>query len=384
MDRDLVSRRNFLIGAGALAAASALPLLREPLKALAKSKRASYGSRYAVKHFGANIRFWTFDKNAKTRDAQIKQCIKWGFTKLRTNEPYMYLDVYDIHHAVQVTEDCLAKGIEYTICPVAYNPTLDDFVTTEQFNAIYSKYNGRIFDTRAVICALGIGLNMQPIRDHLLGVVSWMRDLFPQGVRMQAFNGPELDGYQYWNLYDPDFRAWARSIGFPAEEGDGINELIHQNYESFKAQERAIWGEPFLDQGAHHYAWANSVAYVGVSPYVTEYGVNRYQVSDLKAAFETLPNRIINYTAQNGVQITIEGEYFNVLEMFLHSPIDPRFLDLWLVENGTKALWNPSLYRRLLKKSDSSRNTMNEFDGVMMDTRLASVVTRTSKRLRGV
>lgn len=383
-----VSRRQFLYGAGAVAAVGMLPFLRKPLTALAQqqgdSKIESVGARYAVKHFGANIRFWTFDKNATTRLSQIKQCEKWGFTKLRTNEPYMYLDVYDIHHAVQVTYDCLERGIEYTICPVAYNPTLDSFVTTDQFNAIFAQYNNRVFDTRAVICTLGIGLNIPSIREHLLGVVSWMRDLFPQGVRMQAFNGPELEGYTYWNLYRPEFREWARSLGFPVEDGDGVAEVIHNNYTSFKEEAKAIWGDPFLDGGAHHYAWRDSIAYVGASPYVTEFGVNRHVVTDVRAKFESLPNQIINYTAQNGIQVEENGTYYNVTEMFMHSATDPRFLDLWLAENGTKALWNPGKYRSLLRRSDSRRNTMNEFDGVMMDSRVATAITRASRRLRGV
>lgn len=390
--RSDLSRRQFLTCASAATALCSLPILRGSITALAKQNQdqdggetlSGVGSRYAVKEFGANIRFWTFDKNARTRASQIRQVKRWGFTKLRTNEPCMYLDVYDINHAAMVAYECLAEGIEWTICPVSYTPSVEAYVTPQQYGAIATRYNNRVFDIWSVICTLGIGLNMPAMREHLLGVVQFMRDRFPQGTRMQAFNGPELEGYSYWNLYSAEFRNWAQSHGFPVEEGEGVTEVIRNNYLSFMEEAKGIWGDPFLSEGSHHYAWSEGVAHVGLSPYVTEFGVNRSEFRDVSRAWEPMPNDIINYNARNGLESTSEGQNFNVLEMFVHSATDPRFLDLWLRENGTKPLWKASSYRSLLRRSDSSRNTWNEFDAVMMDSRVATVITRMSRRLRGV
>lgn len=353
-------------------------------------QRGQYGPpRYAVRYLGANIKTWCFDKSRRTRRQQILQVKSWGFEKLRDNHPFSHLDQYDLYHGKAVMEECLEMGIEYTITGADRNPGLENLISAEQVNALLTRYP-KMGDVRTVITVIGCGLNIPTIRSFLLDNIAAMRGIFPQGVRMQAWNGPETEGAIPWNLYDPEFRQYVADLGFPMPGNldpvsDELNIVVKNHYDSFKAQAQSIWGSPWLGESVHVYwrdsQWGNKPLYTPWQPsrwvpVITEYGVNHYQVADLPNAFLTMPNRIIQEYAQAGVFVADDAGVWNVQELFLHEPLDPGWIDLW--QNGdTRALWNPEAYARLKEAhAGGPRGPWPEYGAVMLDRTTAAAVTQ--------
>ncbi|MCH8273287.1 MAG: hypothetical protein IH851_00655 [Armatimonadetes bacterium] len=362
------SRRDFIKSVSAAALSCSFPLT---LAGRARADDLAHvNAHLRVKDFGANICTWIFDKSRLYRREQINQVKRWRFTKLRHNTLTAYLEGYDINHAVTVVEECQEAGIEYTFVAADAEPGVEDLVTSEQKAALMQRYDGNINNVRRAITSIGIGADISHIRDFLLDRIMWMRGQFPQGVRMQPYNGPELDGYRHWNMYDLEFRGFARGVGFqvPEESGPGFAQpdtIIRQNYDDFRLAAKAIWGEPWLNTSNHVYEFDGRVRYTGaMTPHVTEFGVDLYSVPNRADAFRTLPLRIIQATADAGIEASSPGGVWNVKEIFLHAPLDGRWKRVLWRGGDTRPLWDPVLYQAFL---DSQGRQWLNYDAVMME-----------------
>lgn len=389
--RDLFSvAGKAIIGVGAFSA----------LRYAGANTRSSVPTYLRVKHFGGNIKFWAFDKSRRYRRDQIKQLTRWGYTKLRDNNPLgLSNQGYDMYHARAVAEECLEQGIEYTIVGADRNVGLENLVSADQWAALMARY-GKADDARRAIAAIGIGADDPIIRGWLLDSVSYLRGLFPAGVRLQPYNGPELDGAAPWNMYDEDFRDYARSIGFPMptelSDPEQMNALVAANYESFKGELSALWGTLVMPDACHPYKyssqWGTIIHYYPWqperwTPYISEFGVNRFDVNNWAQELQQMPIKMIQDYAFNGHEVVDStGVRYNILEMFLHEPLDPGFFDLWQ-RGDTRPLWNPRRFAQLKASMTDGRQAPTPYSAVMMDPAagpaMQSVIRQLTSESRG-
>ena len=394
-----ITRRDLIKGAGATMLIAGMPFyLKKPVKAQGWNATQPI---WAIKHFGTDIKFWCFDKSSRVRKSQILQVKRWGFDKLRDNNPEGFTDTdYDIYHAAATAQDCLDHGVEFLITGSDRNIGLENFVTPQQYQAILQKYNGDVDYARRVINTIGTGLNIEPIRNFLLEKIQWYRNVFPQGVRMQCWNGPEMDGFIAWNMYDPGFQDWVKSIGFSFDsvgggslgQGENANTTIKQHFDSFRLQAKAIWGEPWLEQNSMHLYWYESDVYGNQifftpwqpelwQPNVTEYGVNYYDVPNRKQALQNYLFIVIQKMADHGMEFTFPDGKWNLREVFLHEAVDQRWVDLW-VKGDTSPLWSPRTYQRLLAKETTDRKNWAEYSGTLMELGCAAAMTQVISALK--
>lgn len=291
--------------------------------------------------------------------------------------------------------DCMAEGIEYTVCGVDRNPGLENLLTADQWAAVKTRYNGNEGMARTATSAMAVALLKQPFCDFLLDHVVQARAAYPQGVRMQAYNGPELDGFDPWNMYDEEYRQFWRDIGVDVPHGGAnpvaLNDLIRNNYDSYANQVKAIWGSPWLGKTTHMYEYIGSWGqrmYVAPGPdsmqepIITEWGAHRFECNNLVNVFQTLPIRMIEHNAQKGVQVTDATGTYNVLEAFLHEPLDSRFIDLWQ-QGRTQLLWNSRQYSALVLSMTDNRHGWVPWSGVFMDAPVATAIQETMRSLSG-
>lgn len=385
-----ISRRDFFRTAGLAALASTAPIAIR-----SKVNAAPVQPHYRVKTFGANMSTYCFDKNSRIRKDQIQQVKRWGFKKLRDNAVHINWPLYDLNHARAVTQECLEQGIQYTINAVFVNHGIQNHLTADQWAAVRARYNGNSGYAMIATAAMAIGLNKQPFCNFILDQAQQQRAAYPQGVRMQAFNGPEIEGFLPWNMYDEEFRAFWRSIQVDVpEQGPDpapLNSWIKSNYENFRNQVKSIWGSPWLDRSTHMYEYIGSWGqrlYVSPAPneeqqpIITEWGANRNECQNLVNVFRTLPVRMIEHNASAGVLVTDSTGSYNILEMFLHEPLDRRFIDLWQ-QGRTQLLWNPRQYTALISSMTDNRGHWEAHSGVFMEPNIAKAILETMQSLSG-
>ncbi len=386
-----LTRRDFLRGAGVAAISAALPFILSR-NAKAAPTAAAVTPSYRIKYFGANIQLWCFDKTRRYRRDQIRQLKRWGFNKVRDNQPWRYPNQYNMNHAKTVCDELLAEGIEPTIATANCNPGLENLVTPTQWQALLNYMNGNIGFARTAVGTLGIAANITSIKDYFRNQCQYMRGLFSQGVRMEPFNGPEYQQQNiWWSVFDGGFRQFAASIGFNVDPIGGnipeVNSNLATEYMNFANELKAIWGTPWLDKSA--FAYINLVQgqnnyYIAPfderiwSPVITEYGIIR-TASNRAGKFLTMPYDIINSLANAGIQVTSNGKTYNCLELFLHAPLDGRFLHVW--EWGdTRMLWNPRQYQQLVQR-EYTQGQLDDYAGVMMDATLSRNISQVAKTL---
>lgn len=386
-----LSRREFIRGAGVAAVSAALPFALAR-RAVAAPTAASVTPSYRIKYFGANIQLWCFDKTRRYRRDQIRQLKRWGFNKVRDNQPWRYPAQYNMNHAVTVCDELMAEGIEVTLTTANCNPGLENLVSPTQWQALLNRMNGNVAFARTAVGAIGVGTNITSIKDFFRSQCQYMRGLFPQGVRMEPFNGPEYQQQGiWWSLFDGDFRQFAASIGFNVDPIDGqipeVNSTLANQYIGFGNELKAIWGTPWLDNSA--FAYVNMVNqqpnyYLAPfdqriwSPIITEYGIIK-DANNRSGRFLTMPYDIINSLANAGIQVTTGGKTYNCLELFLHAPIDGRFLQVWQW-GDTRMLWNPRQYQQLVQR-EYTQGVMDDYMGVMMDATMSRNISQVGKTL---
>ncbi|RMG22610.1 MAG: hypothetical protein D6724_10095 [Armatimonadetes bacterium] len=333
---------------------------------------------------GANLKVWAFDRSRTVRQRQIQQVVEWGFECLRDNDIFGGTPVYDLNHARAVVEELGEQGISYLFTAVDRIPGIEDFISPQAWAGILQRYP-YIGDARRCLTAIATGANLTSLNEFMLEKVAYLRGLMPENARLQAFNGPELLGYIKWNMFDPNFRAWVQSLGLPAPppvNDPNVNRQIWDNYRSFINQLKAIWGENWVHDSSHVYVYdgANGPAvyyypWPGGNKVLTEVGVSRYDVQDPASWYSRVLFDVVNYYASRGLEwLGSDGYMYNVEEFYIHSAIDPRFVDLW--ERGeTEALWNPVTYRQLVEGlGGTNREGLPEYDAVMMDPDMAAAV----------
>ncbi|GIV01915.1 MAG: hypothetical protein KatS3mg015_0745 [Fimbriimonadales bacterium] len=376
-----LSRREFLRVTGLAALSATLPLgLTKSARAASPPPRARYTSRV----MGANIKLYAFDPSRTVRQRQVQQVVDWGFECLRDNDPFGGTPIYDMNHAKVVVEELGEAGVPYLLTAVDRIPGIEDFISPQAWMGIRERYPD-IGDSRRCLTAIATGSGMSALNNFMLDKVGYLRQLMPAGTRLQVFNGPELLGYLKWNMFDPQFRAWVRSLGLPAPppvDDPNVNRQVWENYRSFIGAVRGIWGNDVIGDSSHVYAYNGlngpSVYYYpwpGGNKVLTEVGVSRYEVPDPPAWYARILFDVVDYYASRGLQWQgVDGYTYNVEEFFIHAAIDPRFLDLW--EYGqTEALWDPVAYRQLIERNaGTDRQGFPEYDAVMMDPDLAAAV----------
>ncbi|HWP31360.1 MAG TPA: hypothetical protein VNK96_06520 [Fimbriimonadales bacterium] len=406
-----LSRRDIIKTAGAVALAGTFPKLLSTKASAAANASAETDPIFAVQGFGADVAPWCFDKSLKKRLWQILFLKRLGLNRARINDPLGGTDQgYDIYHAAAVFEECLEHGIMYTISGVCFNPGVESLVTETQFNALWNYYSvvdGNVLsNTRGGICAIGIGLNIPTIRDFLLNQIAYMRSIFPVGVRMQCWNGPEMDnlgwGFGLWNLFDPAFQQFVFSLGFSFDNVDmsggwgseKLKQSVQANFDSFVVQAKAIWGEPFYGTSNHTYwRWGPEFGiniYISPwqleswTPHHTEFGINKKDIPIRKDYFYNAPFELIKKYAKKGKEFTDQDGKWNIKEINIHQGIDSRFRDLW-TKGDTSPLWNPRLYQKLLdeeKKKGSERGEWDPYTGSFMEVGCAFAYARAIRELK--
>ncbi len=388
-----LSRREFLrvTGMATLTATLPLGLGRKPAAA-AMPPAGRTPRRYTSRIMGANVKLWTFDRDRSVRQRQVQKVLEWGFESLRDNEPFGLIPQYDLNHAKAVVEELAEQGVIYLFTGADRTPGVENFISPSAWSAIRQRYPD-IGDARRCLTAIATGSNMQSLNEFMLDHVQMLRNLMPSNARMQAFNGPELLGYLKWNMFDPEFRRWVRSIGLPAPppvNDQGINAEIWTNYRTFRGQMKQIWGDEWMHDSSHVYAYDGPIGqavyfapWPGGHAAVTELGVSRYAVDDPPSWWDRVVDETIEYWASLGLQWIGQDRYmYNVEEFYIHSAVDPRFFDLWLT-GETEALWDQSLYLQLLERMrNTDRQGFPEYDAVMLDPAVEAAVLQMMDRYR--
>lgn len=386
-----LSRREFLRVTGMATLTAALPLGLGRKSALAASPPPGL-ERYTARVMGANVKVWTFDQSRTVRQRQIQQVVGWGFECLRDNDVFGSVPTYDLYHAGAVAEELGEQGVDYLFTGADRTPGMEELIPASAWAAIRERYP-YIGDARRCLTSIAAGAGMTSVTEFMLDKVAFLRGIMPSNARMQAFNGPELEGYLKWNMYDHNFRAWVRSIGLPAPDpvdDPAMRALVRQNYDNFKNAMKSIWGDNWVYDSSHVYVYDGANG-PGVYYYpwpsghkvLTEVGVSRVAVQDPAYWFGRVLFDVVQYYASRGLEWLGADRYmYNVEEFYIHSAVDPRFLDLWL-SGQTEVLWNPQLYRQLVEGlNGSNREGLPEYDAVMMDESLAAAVLNVMQTFR--
>ncbi|MER3462233.1 MAG: hypothetical protein C4342_04325, partial [Armatimonadota bacterium] len=281
-----------------------------------------------------------------------------------------WVQPYDLNHAKVVVEELAEQGVSYLFTGADRIPGIEHFIPPSAWYAIRQRYPD-ISDSRRCLTAIATGANMQSLNAFMLDRVQMLRNLMPSSTRMQAFNGPELLAYLKWNMFDPQFRQWVRSIGLPAPDSDAE---VWANYHSFRSQMKEIWGDEWVYDSSHVYAYDGPIGqavyfapWPGGNPVITELGVSLYAVDNPPSWWDRVIDETIEYWASRGLQWVGRDRYmYNVEEFYVHSAVDPRFFDLWL-SGETEVLWDRSQYLQLLERvRGTDREGFPEYDAVML------------------
>lgn len=381
-----LSRREFLRITGMATLTAALPLSIGKRSAAAAPPPGRVPTRYTARLMGANIKLWAFGRNRTARQRQIQKVLEWGFEGLRDNEPFGMVPQYDMNHAKAVAEELAEQGISYLFTGADRTPGVENFVSPSTWAAIRQRYPD-VGDSRRCLTAIATGSNMRSLNEFMLDHVQILRNLMPSNARMQAFNGPELLGYLKWNMFDPAFRQWVRSIGLQAPDNDAE---VWANYRSFRDQMKQIWGSEWVYESSHVYAYDGPIGqavyfapWPGGNPVITELGVSLYAVDNPPSWWDRVIDETVQYWASLGLQWTGRDRYlYNVEEFYIHSAVDPRFFDLWLSDE-TEALWDQSLYQQLLDRMrGTDRQGFPEYDAVMLHPGMEAAVLQMMDRYR--
>lgn len=388
-----LSRREFLRVTGMATLTTALPFgIGGKHVSAAMPPPTRVPMRYTSRIMGANIKLWAFDQNRTVRQRQIQKVLEWGFESLRDNEPFGMIPQYDLNHAKAVAEELAEHDVSYLFTGADRTPGIENFISPSAWAGIRQRYPD-IGDSRRCLTAIATGSNMRDINEFMLDHVQMLRNLMPANARMQAFNGPELLGYLKWNMFDPEFRQWVRSIGLPAPppvNDPSIEAEIWSNYRNFRNQMKQIWGDEWVYDSSHVYAYDGPIGqavyfapWPGGNPVITELGVSRYAVNNPPSWWDRVIDESIQYWASLGLQWIGRDRYmYNVEEFYIHAAIDPRFFDLWLT-GETEALWDQAPYQQLLQRMlGSDRQGFPEYDAVMLDPAMESAVLQMMDRYR--
>lgn len=388
-----LSRREFLRVTGMATLTAALPLgIGRKTASAAAPPPPRVPMRFTSRIMGANIKLWTFGRNRPARQRQIQKVLEWGFESLRDNEPFGMTPQYDMNHAKAVAEELAEHGVSYLFTGADRTPGVENFISPSAWAAIRQRYPD-VGDARRCLTAIATGSNMQSLNEFMLDHVQVLRNLMPSNARMQAFNGPELLGYLKWNMFDPQFRQWVRSIGLPAPppvNDPGVDAEIWTNYRNFRSQMKQIWGDEWVYESSHVYAYDGPIGqavyfapWPGGNPVITELGVSLYAVDNPPSWWDRVLDETVEYWASLGLQRVGRDRYiYNVEEFYIHSAVDPRFFDLWLTDE-TEALWDQNLYRQLLERMlGTDRQGFPEYDAVMLDPEMEAAVLRVMDRYR--